>query len=95
MAQELNRLDLLIAATERSLQQELKLRELVRHDDELQKRYLEKADDEELLFQLVRTAHQVLESIKGQHLEATFEPEFLSEIALMSKPATKVSIPRP
>ena len=95
VANELSHLDQLIDATEKSLAQQRRLRELIGQYQEMQKRYLDNSEDNELLFQLIKTAYTILESIKAQHLELAFEPEFLSELSLLSKPAMKSGIPKP
>lgn len=95
VANELARLDQLIDATKLSLAQQQKLRENIRLYQDLQKRYLDNPDDNELLYQLVKNAYYILESIKAQHLELAFEPDFLSELSLLSKPALKSGIPKP
>src|ERR1700733_12265043 len=83
-AHELARLNLLIEATERSLQQQKRLRENLQEYQKLQVQYLQQPEDNELLYQLIKTAYVLLESIKGLHLETCFEPEFLSELTILA-----------
>jgi hypothetical protein len=93
---ELVLLDQLIETTQQSLKEEMRLRDLVKQYQQLQKEYIDQGDDNDKLYQLIKTAYTVLEGIKSLHLEHSFEPEFLSELALLSKPATKsVAIPKP
>lgn len=95
VANEIFRLDQLIEATQLSLKQQYKLRDQVKSYQQLQANYQNNPEDNELLFQLIKTAYTILESIKTQHLETAFEPEFLSELSVLSKPATKSGIPKP
>lgn len=95
VANEIARLNLLIEATQQSLEQQRRLRDMVVEYQKIQARYMESTDDNELLYQLIKKAYAILEAIKAQHLEAAFEPEFLSELSLLSKPALKSGIPKP
>lgn len=95
VANEIARLDLLIEATSRSLEQQRKLRDMIVEYQKTQARYMDNPEDNELLYQLIKRAYGILEVIKGQHLEGAFEPEFLSELSLLSKPALKSGIPKP
>lgn len=95
VANELARLDLLIQATQQSLEQQRKLRDMIADYQAIQTRYMDSPEDNELLYQLIKKAYGILEIIKAQHLEAAFEPEFLSELSLLSKPALKSGIPKP
>lgn len=95
VSNELARLDFLIEATEKSLQQQQKLRSLLKDYQKLQAQYLNQPDDNELLFQLIKSAYTILETIKTLHLETAFEPEFLSELTVLAKPAIKSGMPRP
>lgn len=95
VANEIARLDLLIEATQQSLEQQRKLRDMIVDYQKVQSRYLDSPEDNELLYQLIKKAYAILEIIKAQHLEAAFEPEFLSELSLLSKPALKSGIPKP
>ena len=95
VANEIARLDQLIEATQRSLEQQRKLREMIRQYQQIQTKYLNDSEDNELLYQLIKSAYAILENIKAQHLETAFEPEFLSELSVLSKPALKSGIPKP
>jgi hypothetical protein len=91
---ELQTLDLLIEATQLNLKNLTKLKEHLQKYQELQDRYLKNSDNE-VLFQMIKTAHVILEGIKEAHLTQSFDPAFLSELSIISKPATKLGIPRP
>ncbi|MCE5318206.1 MAG: hypothetical protein LLG04_12705 [Parachlamydia sp.] len=95
VANEIARLNLLIESTQQSLEQQRRLRDMVVEYQKIQARYMESSEDNELLYQLIKKAYAILETIKAQHLEAAFEPEFLSELSMLSKPALKSGIPKP
>jgi len=95
VANEIARLNLLIEATQESLEQQRRLRDMVVEYQKIQARYMQSSEDNELLYQLIKKAYAILETIKAQHLEAAFEPEFLSELSILSKPALKSGIPKP
>lgn len=88
-------LDLLIESTEWSLTQQKRLREQIREYQELQKEYLKSSEDNERLYALIKSAYAVLTTIKSLHLETAFDPDFISELSLLSKPATKSGLPKP
>jgi hypothetical protein len=95
VANELTRLDQLIEATSLSLEQQKQLRERVKGYQELHAKYLADPDDNERLYRLIKSAYTILESIKNQHLETAFEPDFLSELTVLSRPAIKSGLPKP
>lgn len=94
-AKELSALDHMIEATEQTLKNQIKLRELIKQYQELQKNYLLHPDDNETLYKMIKTAHIILENIKEYHLTQVMDQEFLSELTIISKPAAKLGVPRP
>ena len=94
-ANELDTLNELIAATQRSLGIQIELREKILRYQELQRLSMENEDNFEQLYRLAKSAHIILETIKEQHLLQTFDAAFISELTLVSKPAAKRGIPRP
>ena len=86
---EISKLNILIESTERSLGQEKQLREHMENYQKLHSLYLEEEENDQLLLQLVKTAHVILQTIKELRLETTFEPDFISELTVVSKPAVK------
>jgi len=92
---ELSMLDHLIGATEQSLQNERQLRQLIINYQELQEKYLHNTQDTEQLFQLVKTAHHVLNNIEENHLTHLFSSEFINELKLLSQIAKKRGVPKP
>lgn len=92
---ELAKLDSIIAATEKSLENQKLLRDRIQEYKKIQRLFLEHKEDREISYRMVKAAHRVLEIIKQNHLTHAFDPEFLSELALFSKIATKRGIPKP
>lgn len=86
---ELADLDFLIAGTEKSLERQRELREKIIRFQELKGQSMEHEEDYELLFKLSKSAHSLLESIKDEHLIQVFDPTFISELTLLSKPASR------
>lgn len=88
---ELADLDFLLAGTEKSLQRQKELRERIVRFQELKARSMQDETNYELLFRLSKSAFAVLETIKEEHLIQIFDPAFISELTLLSKPASKRS----
>ena len=88
---ELADLDFLIAGTEKSLARQKELRERIVRFQELKALSMEDRDNYELLFKLSKSAFVLLETIKQEHLTQIFDPAFISELSLLSKPAAKRS----
>lgn len=94
IANELSILDNLIASTQRSLEKQKELRELIVKYQDAQRACLKNSNDEALLYAMVKAAHRTLEAIKENHLMDNFDPEFLSELNLLSQIAVKCGIPK-
>lgn len=92
---EITMLSDLIDATQQNLNNQIKLRDLIKQYQTYQKRYLEVADDNELLYQMIKTAYVILDIIKQNHLAEAFDPAFISELTIVSKPAAKRGLPKP
>lgn len=92
---EISRLDTLIQATELSLEGQKKLRVQIIEYQKLQEHYLSNTKDNELLLKLVKSAYRTLNTIKENHLTQTFDNDFIDELTVISKPATKRGIPKP
>jgi hypothetical protein len=88
-------LENLIGATEKHLQEQKELREQAHEYLALRADYLKNDQDKELLFKVAKKAYRVLDLIKENHLEQTFETSFLSELTLFAKFANKGGIPKP
>lgn len=92
---EISRLDTLIQATELSLEGQKKLRGQILEYQKLQDQYLGNSKDNDLLMKLVKSAYRTLQTIKDNHLEQTFDADFIDELTILSQPASKRGIPRP
>lgn len=92
---ELDSLNTLISATKQNLDNEMALKKQVESYQKLQQLYLKNADDKELLFQMVKAAYRLQETIKSYHLEHTFSKEFLNELNVFAQVANKRAIPKP
>lgn len=95
VSNELATLDILIDATQRSLDNQKALRDLIKQYQSIQKTYLLHPDDNELLYQLVKVGHLAFENIKQNHLTQDFDPDFLGELSLCSQVAVKHNLPKP
>lgn len=92
---ELARLDTLIQATQQSVEGQKKLRERIFDYQKVLDLYLQQPNDNDLLFQLVKSAYRTLESIKDNHLVNTFDPDFINELSVLSQAANKRGVPKP
>jgi hypothetical protein len=92
---EITRLDTLIQATEYSLEAQKKLRTQIVEYKMLQDQYLENTKDNDLLLKVVKSAYRTLQTIRDNHLELNFDPDFIDELTVLSQPAMKRGIPRP
>lgn len=92
---EICRLDHLIQATEQSLDGQKKLRMLIVEYQKLQDQYLKNTKDNDLLLKIIRSANRVLQSIKENHLLHHFDPDFIDELTILSRPISKRGIPKP
>lgn len=92
---EIALLDDIIAASQENLQEQIKLRDLIKSYHEIQAKCLKDEQDQESLFQMIKTAHAILEIIKEKQLTQTFDPNFLTELTIVAKPASKLGIPKP
>ncbi len=88
MMQELSEL------TRQNLEKQLKLKILMQEYYEKQQLFLQDSRDNTLLYQLAQAAQATLKMITDNHYTSLFEPEFLSELTVMAKPASKKIIPR-
>lgn len=91
----ISELDDLITMTALSLSQQKELRILILKYQDAQKLCLDNPDDNDLMLQAAKAAHQVLENIQKNHLTQTFSPEFINELNLFDQVATKRWIPKP
>lgn len=95
VSNELESLNTLIDATKENLNNERALKKQVESYLVLQQLYLKNADDKELLFQMIKNAYRLQESIKTYHLEHAFSAEFMNELTIFAQIANKRAIPKP
>lgn len=92
---ELVTIDRLIEVTQRSVDKQKALRELIKEYQAAQALSIKDPDDTEKLYSLAKMAYRVSQCIKDNHLDHAFDPEFLSELNLFAKVAAKQGIPPP
>lgn len=85
----------LIGATQKNLEAQKMIREQVVAYQKLQDLYVRNSQDKELVFQMVKAAHRLLENIKENNLTQAFDQDFLSELTVFSQVATKRGVPKP
>lgn len=86
---ELSKLDHLIEITTKNLETQKRLRDYLMDYKQLEKNYLKNPQDKTLLFRFVKTARQLLNTIKENHLEHIFSSEFMNELNLLSQITNK------
>lgn len=94
VAKELQRLNNLIAITEKNLENQNALKELFLDYQQQQIHYLQDTQNKELTLKMVKSAHRLLESIQANHLIQTFDTEFMSQLTFFSQFATKRGVPK-
>lgn len=92
---ELSRLDHLIQATQQSLEGQQQLREKIVEYQNIQKSYLLHPKDNEILFRMIKSAFSTLQSIQDNHLEHTFDADFMNELKVLAQVASKRGVPKP
>jgi hypothetical protein len=94
LTNEVSRIDNLIFYTQKSLDQQKKLRDLIVEYKTIQEQYLKKTQDNDLLIAMVKSAHRTLRTIEEYHLTQTFDPEFIEELTVLSLKASKRGAPK-
>lgn len=94
VASELKHLDLLILATERSLESQKQLRAYIVDYQDAHDMFMKNPNDNDLLFNVVKAAHKTLKSIKDNNLTQNFDSDFIEELSVLAKPAKKRGIPK-
>ena len=92
---EIIMLDNLIAATQKSLDKQKALKDLVAQYNRTQMDTLADTEDKELLLRTVKMAQRVLESIQENNLTHNFDSAFLSELTLLAQIGAKYGEPKP
>jgi DNA phosphorothioation-dependent restriction protein DptG len=92
---EIALIDGLIESAQNNLNNLTSLKETIEKYQTVQNRYMQDPNDTETLYKMIRLAHEILENIKTSQMTSLFEPSFLSELSIISKPAAKLGIPKP
>lgn len=92
---EIARIDHLIAVTEEKIIEQKALRELMKRLHEQEEQFFKGDQSKVHAKKMVDSASQILEIIKGSHLEHLFSSEYLEELAFFSSIAGKASPARP
>lgn len=86
---EIETIDFLITATEKSLDEQKQLRALILEYQELETRYIGSPEDRELLYKVIKSAKRTLEMIKATHLTYNFDSAFIDELTLFAQVGSK------
>lgn len=92
---EVARIDHLIEATEKKLQKQKELKELMLAFHEQEERFFLGDQTKTHAAKMVYSARQILDIIKTSHLEHLFSSEYMEELALFSSIAGKTTPARP
>jgi hypothetical protein len=88
-------LDSLIQSAQENIKNLTQLKEMITAYQVEQVKYMKNPSDNEALYKMIKLAHAILENIKSSQLTLLFEPTFLSELTIISKPVAKLGIPKP
>jgi len=89
----LSSLDFLIEVTGENYQKQKVLRNDIVEYQRIHDQYFQNTADQQLLFQLVMKADQILETIREINLTHVFDSEFVKELSLFSRFAKKSRVP--
>ncbi len=94
-SQEVERVEDLIDVSKLNVTMLTQLKNSIEKYQLLQLQYMKDPEDNEVLYQMVKEAYAILDVIKKNQLTALFDPAFISELTIVSKPATKLGLPKP
>jgi hypothetical protein len=86
---ELPQAELLIKATEKSLEQQKQLHKLLKEYIAIQDSFQKSPADNKILSQMVFKGSQLFQLVKEAHLEHNFSPDFLNELTVLDQFAQK------
>jgi hypothetical protein len=95
VSQEIERIEDLIDVSKQNVSVLTQLKASIEKYQLLQSRYMQNQDNNDLLYQMIKEAYSILETIKKYQLASLFDPAFISELTLVSKPAAKLGLPKP
>lgn len=92
---ELNRLNFLIEATQRSLENQLQLKKDIGEYLLLQEEYAKNNDNIQLSMKMILKAWEIYQTVQKFHLEYLFDPQFIKELEFFSEVAEKQNLVKP
>jgi hypothetical protein len=95
IACQLDKINEWIEASRQHLLHLNQLKASVERYQQLQIQYIQSPENNEILYQMIREAHILLEEIKKWQLTSLFDSAFISELTVVSKPVAKLGIPKP
>lgn len=95
LSKEIDLVGDMIASAENAIKNLQSLQSDLKKYQAIRKVCLENPDDNESLYKMIKLAQSILDQIKIAQLTTVFEPSFLSELTIVSKPASKLGIPKP
>lgn len=87
-------LDALIDVTEKNLVAQKELRKEIQLFEQRKGRFLKDMNNRNAAYDMVQSAHQILENINSNYLLSMFPPEFISELTFFSQIASKQEDPK-
>jgi hypothetical protein len=88
-------LDLLISATEKSLQRQKALKVLLVQYKQAEQEAIKNSDDAKSVAKLIACGKEVYSAIKTAYLEDYFSPQFIEELKTLADIGDKKQIPSP
>lgn len=94
-SKEIAIVDSLIACAQNNVTQLISLREKIVDYQTQEALYMQNPQNTEALYKMIKNARVILENLQESRLSMLFDAAFLSELTIVSKPATKLGIPKP
>lgn len=91
---ELTKIEDLIEVSKQNIQVLSSLKISIEKYQQLQSQYMQNPENNDLLFQMIKEAHVILDSIRKSQLLPLFDSAFISELTVMSKPLSKKNPPK-
>jgi len=92
---QISTLDDLITMTDQTLKSLRNLQKQILIYKDLQEAYIQDPEDKDLLFRMSKSANDIFEKIKTDQLTQTFDPEFISELKMLTQIYKKIGLPKP
>lgn len=81
-----------IQATQKRVETQKKIKQLLAEYDALQQQFLEEVSSKNDIWRMVKISDEMYKLIESEHLQPLFSPEFLEELKVFSAFATKSTI---